>query len=91
MLVILTHSRRRLLQFNVTEHPTAEWMARQLLEACGREEAPRYLIRDRDEVYGERFSYQAKTLNIREAVTAPRSPRQYRYAERVIGSIRREC
>jgi len=55
VLVILTHSRRRLVHFNVTEHPTAEWTARQLLEACALEEGPRYLIRDRDRVYGERF------------------------------------
>jgi len=92
VLVVLSHGRRRLVHFNVTEHPTAEWAARQLLEACGlEEEAPRYLIRDRDQVYGERFSHQAKTLDIREAVIAPRSPWQNAYAERVIGSIRREC
>ena len=91
VVVMLTHRRRRLVHFNVTEHPTAEWTARQLLEACGLEEAPRYLIRDRDKVYGERFSRQAKTLDIREAVIAPRSPWQNAYAERVIGSIRREC
>jgi transposase InsO family protein len=91
VLVILTHRRRRLVHFNVTEHPTADWTARQLLEACALEEAPRYLIRDRDQVYGERFARQAKTLDIREAVIAPRSPWQNAYAERVIGSIRREC
>src|SRR5881296_1891392 len=91
VLVVLTHSRRRLVHFNVTEHPTAEWTARQLIEACGLEEAPRHLIRDRDQVYGERFSRQAKTLDVREAVIAPRSPWQNAYAERVIGSIRREC
>jgi putative transposase len=91
VLVMLIHSRRRLVHFNVTEHPTAEWMARQLLEACGLEEAPRYLIRDRDQVYGKRFAHQAKTLDIREAVIAPHSPWQNAYAERVIGSIRREC
>jgi putative transposase len=87
VLVVLTHSQRRLVHFNVTEHPPAEWTARQLLEAC----APRYLIRDRDQVYGERFSHQARMLDIREAVIAPRSPWQNAYAERVIGSIRREC
>jgi putative transposase len=86
-----THGRRRLVHFNVTEHPTAEWTARQLLEACPLEESPRYLIRDRDSVYGERFSRQAKTLGIREVMIAPRSPWQNAYAERVIGSIRREC
>jgi len=91
VLVMLTHSRRRLVHFNVTEHPTAEWTARQLLKACAQEEAPRYLIRDRDQVYGERFSRQAKTLDIGEVVIAPRSPWQNAYAERVIGSIRREC
>ena len=79
------------MHFNVTEHPTAEWTARQLLQACGLEEAPQYLLRDRDQVYGERFWRQAKTVGIREVVIAPRSPWQNAYAERVIGSIRREC
>src|SRR2546426_11270921 len=60
-------------------------------EACGLEEAPRHLIRDRDQVYRERFSCQARTLDIREVVIAPRSPWQNAYAERVIGSMRREC
>jgi transposase InsO family protein len=91
VLVMLTPSRRRLVHFNVTEHPTAEWTARQLLAACAPEESPRYLIRDRDSVYGERFSRQTRTLDIREVVIAPRSPWQNAYAERVIGSIRREC
>jgi len=91
VLVMLTHSRRRLVHVNVTEHPTAEWTARQLLEAAAVEDLPQYLLRDRDQVYGERFSRQAKTLEIRETVIAPRSPWQNAYAERVIGSIRREC
>ncbi len=91
VLGVLSHHRRRLVHFNVTEHPTAEWTARQLIEACGQEESPRQLIRDRDQVYGERFSRQARLLDIREAVTAPRSPWQNAYAERVIGLIRREC
>ncbi len=68
VLVMLTHGRRRLVHLNVTEHPTAEWTARQLLEACALEEALRYLIRDRDQIYGERFSRQAQTLGIQEAV-----------------------
>jgi putative transposase len=91
VLVVLSHARRRLVHFNVTEHPTAGWTARQLVEAYGLEETPGHLIRDRDQVYGERFSRQARALNIREVVIAPRSPWQNAYAERVIGSIRREC
>jgi putative transposase len=82
VFVVLSHTRRRLVHFNVTAHPTAEWTARQLLEACTLEEAPQHLIRDRDRVYGERFWRQAKTLGIREVVIAPRSPWQNAYAER---------
>ena len=81
----------RLVHFNATEHPPAGWTARQLVEACGLEESPRNLILDRDQIYGERFSRQARTLGIREAVITLRSPWQNAYAERVIGSIRREC
>src|SRR5437870_11160861 len=76
VLVVLSHDRCRLVHLNVTENPTADWSGRQLIEACGLEEASRHLIRDRDQVYGERFSRQAKTLDIREAVIAPRSPWQ---------------
>ena len=84
MLVVLRHDRRRLVHFSVTEHPTAEWTARQLVEAYALEDAPGNLIRDRDQVYGERFSRQARALNIREVVIAPRSPWQNAYVERVI-------
>jgi putative transposase len=89
--VVLSHGRRRLVHFNVTEHPAAEWTARQLLEVSVHEDAPGYLIRDRDQVYGARFCRQASTLDIQEVVIAPHSPWQNAYAERVIGSIRREC
>ena len=91
VLVILSHDRRRILHFNVTEHPTAAWTARQLLEACGTDDAPRFLVRDRDAIYGETFRRQVTALKIQEVPTAPRSPWQNAYAERVIGSIRREC
>ena len=91
MLVILSHERRRILYFNATEHPTAAWTARQLVEACGIDERPRYLIRDRDAIYGGKFRRQAAALQIKEAPTAAQSPWQNPYAERVIGSIRREC
>ncbi len=91
VLVILSHDRRRILYFNATGHPTAAWTARQLLEACGTEETSRYLIRDRDAIYGEAFHRQAAALGIKQTSIAPQSPWQNPYAERVIGSIRREC
>jgi putative transposase len=91
VLIILAHHRRRILHFNVTEHPTAEWTAQQMVEAIGDGESPRYLIRDRDGVYGLMFQDQVKSLDIEEVVTAPRSPWQSPYVERVIGTLRREC
>jgi putative transposase len=89
--VILRHDRRRPIHFAVTSNPTAEWTARQLLEAFPWDNAPRYLLRDRDGVYGEKFCETAKWMGIREVLAAPRSPWQNAYAERLIGSIRREC
>jgi len=91
VLIMLSHDRRRILHVNVTEHPTAAWTALQLLEACGLDEEPRYLLRDRDAIYGEAFHRQTVALGIKEVTTAPRSPWQNPYAERVIGSVRREC
>ncbi len=91
VLIVLSHDRRRILHFNVTEHPTAVWTGRQLLEACGMEETPRFLLRDRDAIYGAEFRRQATVLDIEDTMTAPQSPWQSPYAERVIGSIRREC
>jgi transposase InsO family protein len=91
VLVILSNDRRRILHFSVTEQPTAAWTAQQLVEACGLNEKPKYLIRDRDAIYGKIFSRRAQTLGIEEVLTAYRSPWQNPYAERVIGSIRREC
>lgn len=91
VLVILSNDRRRIMHFHVTDHPTAAWTAQQLVEACGMDEKPKYLIRDRDAIYGAVFSRRAQTLGIEEVLTAYRSPWQNPYAERVIGSIRREC
>ena len=90
-LLVLRHDRRRILWIGVTAHPTAEWIARQVSEACGWESAPQYLIRDRDRVYGEAFTRRIRAMGIRDRPTAPRSPLQNGYAERLIGSIRREC
>ncbi|MGB5708433.1 MAG: integrase core domain-containing protein [Arenicellales bacterium] len=91
VLLILSHDRRKILHFNVTRHPSARWTARQPLESCGFEETPKYLIRDRDVIYGRSISHQAHVLNIQEVITAPRSPWQNPYVERLIGSLRREC
>jgi transposase InsO family protein len=75
----------------VTANPSAEWIARQLTEACGWEFPPRYIIRDRDRVYGEVFTRRLRAMGIRDRPTAPRSPWQNGYAERLDGSIRGEC
>jgi putative transposase len=91
VLVILSHDRRQILHTNVTRNPTAVWAARQLVVACGWDNEPKYLVRDRDGVYGHEFSRQAEVLGLEEIVTAPRSPWQNAYVERVIGSIRRDC
>src|SRR5580700_1187066 len=91
VFVILSHNRRRVVHFGVTPYPTAEWAARQLLEAFPWNSAPRYLLRDRDGSYGEKFGEVANCLDIREVLTAPQSPWQNAYVERLIGSIRREC
>ncbi len=90
-LVVLAHHRRRKTHFNVTAHPTAEWTARQVIEAFPEETAPRFLLRDRDKIYGDRFRRALEVLGIEEVVTAARSPWQNPYAERLIGSLRREC
>jgi transposase InsO family protein len=90
-LLIMGHGRRQILWFGVTSHPTAEWVANQLTEACGWEQAPRYLIRDRDGVFGELFVRRLRSMGIRDRPTSPRSPWQNGIAERLIGSIRREC
>jgi transposase InsO family protein len=89
--LVLGHGRRRILWLGVTAHPTAEWIARQITEACAWESAPQYLLRDRDRVYGEAFTRRIRAMGIRDRPTAPRSPWQNGHAERLIGSIRREC
>jgi transposase InsO family protein len=90
-LVILRHGRRQLLSIGVTDHPTAEWIARQITEAFAWDNVPRYLVRDRDGAYGDIFIQRLRAMGIRDHPIAPRSPRQNGYVERLIGSIRREC
>jgi transposase InsO family protein len=85
------HGRRQILWLGVTAQPTAEWIANQLTAACGWEQIPRDLIRDRDACYGGVFVRRVRSLGIRDHPTSARSPWQNGYAERLIGSIRREC
>jgi putative transposase len=90
VFVILPHDRQCPIHFAVTGNPMAEWTARQLLEAFPWDSAPRYLLRDRDGINGEKFHEAATWLGIREVLTAPRSPWQNAYVERLIGSLWRE-
>jgi transposase InsO family protein len=89
--VIVRLSRRDLVWINVTTNPTAEWIARQITEAFPWNEGPRYLVRDRDRIYGAVVTRRLRAMGIRDKPTAPASPWQNGFAERLIGSIRREC
>lgn len=91
VFLVLNNDRRSISHFNDTEHPTAEWTARQLVEAFGFADCSTYLIRDLDAIYGAAFRKRISALGVEEVVTAARSPWQNAYAERVIGSVRREC
>ena len=91
VFVVLAHDRRRILHFNVTAHPTAEWTAQQIREAFPWETAPRFLRRDRDRIYGGAFRDCVAAMGTEEIRTVPRSPWQNPFVERLIGSIRREC
>jgi putative transposase len=79
------------VHFAVTQHPTAEWTAQQLREAFPWDTAPRFVLRDRDRIFGEEFMEQAQAMGIEEVLSTPRSPWQRAYVERLIGTIRREC
>lgn len=89
--VVLRHDRRRVVHFHVTEHPTAERTSQQVVEAFPNDTAPRFMIRDRDRIYGDFFRQRVKHLGIEQVVIARGSPWQNPYADRIIGSIRREC
>ncbi len=91
VLVILSIDRRRVIHFNVTAHPTADWTAQQVIEAFPWDTAPKYLLRDRDAIYGDWFRRRVKNMGIEEVLTAYRCPWQNPYSERLNGSIRREC
>ena len=89
--VVLRHDRRFVVHFNVTANPTARWTAQQIVEAFPFDKPPRFLIRNRDGIYGHHFKNRIKNIGIEEVVTAPRSPWQNPFVRRLIGSIRREC
>ena len=91
VLVVLAHHRRRVLHFNVTEHPTAAWTAQQIVEAFPDDTAPAYLRRDRDTIYGHAFRQRLAGMRILEVLTAAHSPWQNPFVERLIGSVRHEC
>ncbi len=88
VMLILAHDRWKIVRFDVTQHPTAAWLSRQLTEAFPWDTAPRFLLRDRDSSYGTAFGQRVDAMGVSEVLIAPRSPRQNPYVERVIGSIR---
>jgi transposase InsO family protein len=90
-VVILGHERRRQIGFGVSAHPTAEWIAGQVTDAFPWDTAPRYLVRDRDGAFGPAYTRRIRAMGIRDRPTAARSPWQNGHAERLIGSIRRDC
>ena len=89
--LVLSHGRRQLLWFEVTRHPTAEWLARQITEAFPWISAPTYLVRDNDAAYGHVFTSRLRAMGIRDRPISPRSSWQNGYAERLIGTVRHEC
>jgi putative transposase len=89
VFVVLRHERRELLHINVTDHPSAVWTAQQIIEAFPDDSAPKFLLRDRDAIYGEEFARRVRRMGIREVRIAPHAPWQNPFVERVIGSIRR--
>jgi hypothetical protein len=91
VFLVLGHGRRRLLWFEVTRHPTAEWLARQITEAFPWTSAPAYLVRDNDSAYGRVFTSRVRAMGVRDRPISPGSPWQNGCAERLIGTFRREC
>jgi transposase InsO family protein len=89
--LVLAHERRRVVHFNVTANPTAQWTAQQVVDAFPWESAPRFLLRDRDSIFGVPFRSRVRGMGIEEVLIAYRSPWQSPFVERLIGSIRREC
>ena len=91
VFLVLAHERRRVVHFHITAHPTASWVAQQIREAFPFDQAPKYLLRDRDGIFGSEFTKQVQDMGINEVLSAPQSPWRRAYIERLIGTIRREC
>jgi len=91
VFVVLRHDRRFVVHFNITANPTAAWTARQIVEAFPYDDAPRFLLLDRDSIYGHQFKDRINNMGIERVVTAARSPWQNPYVERIVGTLRREC
>jgi len=91
VLIVMHHDRRKVVHFNITDSPSASWTAQQIVNAFPYDTAPKYLLRDRDSIYGSIFTKRVKGMGIQQKRTAPRSAWQNPYVERLIGSIRREC
>ena len=91
VLVVMNHERRRIVHFNITDAPTAAWTAQQIIHAFPHDTAPRYLLRDRDSIYGSIFVQRVESMGIQQKLISPRSLWQSPYVERLVGSIRREC
>jgi len=91
VLIVIKHERRKIVHFNITQTPTATWTAQQMINAFPYDTAPKYLLRDRDSIYGSVFAQRVAGMGIKQKLISPRSPWQNPYAERLIGSIRREC
>jgi putative transposase len=91
VFIVLWHERRKVVHFNVTMNATAQWTSQQIIEACPWNKVPKYLLRDRDGIYGKVFQGRIKNMGIEQVKTAPHSPWQNPYCERIIGSIRRDC
>lgn len=91
VFIVLLHENRKIVHFNVTENPNAEWTAQQIVEACPWDSAPKYLLRDRDGIYGKVFQNRVRGMGITEVKTTAQSPWQNPYCERLIGSIKNDC
>lgn len=91
VLVVLAHARRKVTHFNVTENPTAQWTGQRIIEAFPWDSAAKYLLRDREAIYGRKVQRRVRRMGIEQVLSAPRSPWHNPFVERLIGTVRRDC